>query len=482
MPPVKRTEGKILTTARLGVGRAASLSVELVTTAILMRMLAPEAFGLVAMAMSVIVAFAVLAESGIGMSLVSDRGFSKERTAAALILSLVLGVALAAAALALTPAIVYFYQDPRVAAPWIAACALVVLSSVASVPISLAQRAERFALIAGVPFLISLASGAVAIGLAYVYATFWPLVIRHAVARGLTFAAYWWALRPQLGRPTKADFVEVLRFSRGVVGFSLLNCLSRNIDKILIGRFLGVHELGLYAFAYNVLSVPVGEFGRLAQTIAYPKLSRYAPNWQRVGAALGAGVGDITAFVTPLCLGLAVTASDLIPVIFGSAWADAVIPFRVLAVLAIYQIPFACLGLAYTVTRRTGAMMTWALWVTPPTILSFVIGLQWGIAGVTVAYAITCVLFAVPLIRYAARILEIRPAVLAAPALGGLCRGALAAVPLVVFYGGACFFGASPLVRIAAAVFGGAVGEAALLARSIRREPSGDATLAWERT
>lgn len=471
-----------MTAARLGVGRGASLGVELLTTAILMRMLGPEAFGLVAMAMSVIIAFAVLAESGIGMSLVSDRTFSKERISAALMLALVLGLVLAAVALALTPAIVYFYQDSRVAAPWMAACVLVVLSSVASVPMSLAQRAERFALIAGVPLLISVASGALAIGLAYVYATFWPLVIRHAAARALTFAAYWWALQPQLGRPARADFVEVLRFSRGVVGFGLLNCVNRNIDKILIGRFLGVHELGLYVFAYNVLAVPLGELGRLAQTIAYPKLSRYAPNWQRVGAALGSGVADITSFVTPFCLGLAVTAPDVIPVVFGPVWTDAVVPFRVLALLAIYQIPFACLGLAYTVSRRTDSMMTWALFATPPTVLSFIIGLKWGIAGVTVAYAITSLLLAVPMVRYAARTLGIRPAVLASPALGGLFRGAIAAVPLLVLYAGACLLDVSPLVRIAAAVSGGLIGEAALLARSIRHQPSGDAVLAWERT
>ena len=60
MPPLAPSGGKILTAARLRVGRGASLG-----------------------AMSVIIAFAVLAESGIGMSLVSDRTFSKERTAAA---------------------------------------------------------------------------------------------------------------------------------------------------------------------------------------------------------------------------------------------------------------------------------------------------------------------------------------------------------------------------------------------------------------
>jgi hypothetical protein len=72
--------------------------------------------------------------------------------------------------------------------------------------------------------------------------------------------------------------------------------------------------------------------------------------------------------------------------------------------------------------------------------------------------------------------------VLALPALRGLLRGAIAAVPLLVFYAGACFLDASPLVRIVAAVFGGLVGEAALLARSIRREPARDPGLAWERT
>jgi hypothetical protein len=55
-------------------------------------------------------------------------------------------------------------------------------------------------------------------------------------------------------------------------------------------------------------------------------------------------------------------------------------------------------------------------------------------------------------------------------------------VPLLVLYAGACLLDVSPLVRIAAAVSGGLIGEAALLARSIRHQPSGDAVLAWERT
>jgi len=418
----------------LGSGRALTVAIEFATTIYLMRLLGPEPFGLLAMATGLLVAFAVFKDAGAGSSLVSDRRLTESKAGAASLIAFLFGLGAMLIALACTPLVVDFYGDERLTPIWVIVCLSLWLAPMSSLPNSLAQRQHRFWLISWVPFVGAVGASFAALLLVQTRQDFWPILVFQVVGGVLSFIGLWLWVRPKLARPSKQDVREVFHFGRGLIGFDALNILNRYADNVIIGFFLGSHALGLYLLAYKVLMVPLLEIGGLISTLAYPRLSRLAPQWQKVGLGLSHVMRDVGIFATPLCLGLALAAPELIGVVFGSAWMGALIPLQVLALLGVLQAPFARIGLAFTVSRNTGEMARWAMLSTPAIVLSFFTGIPWGIEGVAIAYAATSIALLLPMLRIGAAVLGVSPWLLAKGGLSGIGIGLLASLPLVAVY------------------------------------------------
>lgn len=453
----------------LGSGRALRIAIEFATTAYLMRVLGPSPFGLVAMATGLMVAFSVFKDAGAGSSLVSDPELSPGKTGAALLVSGAMGVATMLVSLACTPLVVRFYGEPQLALIWIVVSVALLVTALSSVPASLIQRQQRFWLMGWIPLLSSVVAAAAALLLLRWRHDFWPVLIFQVVGSLSGLVLMWAWLRPEIGRPSRQHVREVFHFGRGLVGFDALNVLNRYADNVIVGFFLGSHALGLYLLAYKALMMPLREIGGVVGGIAYPRLSRLAPDWAQVGLGLAEVMRDVAIFSTPLCLGIAVAAPELIDVVFGEAWRGALVPLQVLALLGVMQTPFSQTGLAYTVSRQTGQMARWGALSTPAIVCSFVAGIPWGIEGVAIAYACTSLALLLPLLRISASVLSVSPWVLARGGFAGIGIGALLALPLLITYGLARQAGMTPLTVLVLTIAVGAVSELGAYMVSIRR-------------
>jgi len=418
----------------MGSGRVLTVAIEFATSIYLMRLLGPEPFGLVAMATSLIVAFDAFKHAGAGSSLVSDKHLTDSKVGAASLIAFGFGTAATVTGLACTPLVVRFYGEERLATIWIIVCLTLWITAMISIPNSLAQRRQRFWLMAWVPLIGAVGASATALLLAQVRQDYWPILTFQVMGSAFVLAPLWLLVRPKLRWPGRKDLREVFHFGKGVIGFDVLNVLNRYADNVIIGFFLGSQALGLYLLAYKVLMVPLQEIGGLVKTLAYPRLSRLAPQWEKVGLGLAQVMREVAMFATPLCLGIALAAPELINVVFGTAWMDALVPLQVLALLGIVQAPFAQVGLAYPVSRKTGEMARWGMLYTPPIVLSFIVGIPWGIAGVAIAYAATFTALLLPMVRLAASALDVSPWLLARGGLAGIGIGCIASLPLVVTY------------------------------------------------
>lgn len=453
----------------LGSGRALRIAIEFATTAYLMRILGPSPFGLVAMATGLMVAFSVFKDAGAGSSLVSDPELSPAKTGAALLVSGAMGVATMLVSLACTPLVVRFYGEPQLALIWVVVSVALLVTALSSVPASLIQRQQRFWLMGWIPLLSTVVAAVTALLLLRWRHDFWPVLIFQVVGSLSGLVLMWAWLRPDIARPSRQHVREVFHFGRGLVGFDALNVLNRYADNVIVGFFLGSHALGLYLLAYKALMMPLREIGGVVGGIAYPRLSRLAADLPQVGQGLAGVMRDVAVFSTPLCLGIAVAAPDLIDVVFGEAWRGALVPLQVLALLGVMQTPFSQTGLAYTVSRQTGQMARWGALSTPAIVCSFVAGIPWGIEGVAIAYACTSLALLLPLLRISASVLTVSPWVLARGGFSGIGIGALLALPLLITYGLAKQAGMSSLTVLVLTIAVGAVSELGAYMVSIRR-------------
>jgi O-antigen/teichoic acid export membrane protein len=433
----------------VGVGRAARLAIDFAATIWLMRKLGPEPYGLVGMAIAFINAFGAVGDAGIGASMVSDPRLTPQRVGAGVMSATLLALLVVALGAVVTPLIVAFYGEPRLYLVWPITTLSIAFSIVTSVPSSLAQRAQQFFLLSWLPCVVSLAASSLAIAMAEVRSDFWPILSRQVGAAGLGLILIWVFVRPEVAWPTREDFREVARFGRGIVGFTLLNFFNRNADDILVGRYLGKQALGLYGLSYRLLRLPIAEVEEVVNTIVYPRLSKLAPDSRAVAEELGLVMRDIALVLSPPLFGAAIAAPDVVAIAFGKDWLPAIVPLQVFCLLGIFQATTGRSGLAYVVSRNTGRMVRWALFATPLTVASFVVGLPWGIEGVAVSYAVVSVIVGVPLVGMAAGVLGVPGRVLGRRIAEGMLVGLVASIPVVTAYWAGKSWSGSPALALA---------------------------------
>lgn len=452
----------------LGAGRFLALAVDFTVSAYLMRVLGPNPFGLVAMADGLLVVVGSVGDAGIGASLVSDRDRSPSRVMAAYTMTFAVGGVVAGLMLLATPLVTALYGTEAVRTPWMVLATLFSIALIQSVSHALLQVERRFAMLGMLQLATAVIAGAAAVLVAQTHHDVWPILVRRVMASAAGLALLTLAAHPRLHWPRLSDITAITQFGAGVTGFNLLNALNRNADNILIGRFLGEGALGLYAFAYRVLLFPLGQLGGLVGTVAYPHLSRHLPDLRRAADELAGVMAGLGRAVTPAAVGVALVAPELISVVFGRQWMDAVGPFRVLALLAIYQTPYAQIGLAYTVSRRTGLMARWAVIATPVLLASFVLGLHWGILGVAVCYALASTALAPAMVGLAAKALGCPMRTLVLPALRAIGGSLLASIPLVLATVVLRALGSSPTVLLAEITLFGIATEVWVVSRALK--------------
>lgn len=452
----------------LGVARVLQVVIDLWLAVYLGRQLGPEIFGVVAVAAALMTVLTAFGDAGVGVSLVSDPALSRRRIGAAVLLSSLLACLIAGLALVTAAPVAQLYGDPRIGKAWIVLAVCFSLATMQSVPRALAQRDERFRLLAWVGVVASLAGAVGAVILVQQRQDIWPLLVRSALPAVIGTAALWGMVRPAIGLPSRQDLAEVYRFARGIVAFDLLNTLSRNGDSIVIGYSLGETSLGLYNLAYRILLLPTATLGGVVTTVLYPRLSALMPDHHLVARRLTEAMGLFALVTTPFCVGVIAVAAELVPTVFGPQWSGAVDTVRVLAALSILQAPFTFIGLVYSTVRRTDVMAKVAAVVAPIIIISFLVGVPWGILGVAVSYSTAWSLIIGPAVVVAARTLGVSSRELAIGPVRGIALGLIASAPMVGLVAVARVLELSPAQVVLCTIGVGGLTEAAIVGLWVR--------------
>lgn len=373
----------------LGGGQISGLAVQLALRLVLARLLAPDDFGLVAMALVFTAFCSHLTDLGLGPALVQREQLSEEHRSTAFWASGAIGVGLFALFLVSAPVVGAFYGAPRVV-PIVRALGLgFVLGFPEGVYGNLLERELSFRLI-GLRRLIGVAiGGGIGVALALLGAGVWALVaeqlIRSGVGSILYLASSEW--RPQR-RFSKAALLEMWRYSRSIVGTRLVNFFNRNLDNLLIGRFLGASPLGLYSVAYQGVLMPLQQVARPIASVSFPAFASIQNDTARCRSAYLSALRVSLLVATPLPL-LALFLSPVgIPLLLGEQWRPAVLPFQILSVVALVQSGMSLSPPLFNALGRADLSFKWTLIALVANTAGIVIGLRWGITGVACGYLV----------------------------------------------------------------------------------------------
>lgn len=398
---------------------------------LLMRLLGPDAFGLIAMVAVFTGFMRVFSDFGFASALVQSREVTEAHRSGVFWFTVLVGLALTLLVAAISPLVAAFYGDPLLR-PITAAVGLTfILSAPAGVPTALLQKALRFKQIASVQVAATIVSSAAAIALALGGAGVWSLVAQSVVGAAagsfLVFLVSDWRPRWKLDFRSLND---LLRYGAGLTGFNVLNYWSRSADNLLVGKFLGATALGIYSRAYSLMVLPLTQVVAVLQPVLFPALAEIQHDPQRVRGAYLRANRLITFITFPTMFGLFAVANPFVTALLGSAWTGVIPLIQILAMAGLLNTVANPTGWLFQSQGRTDWMFRWSLFASSVRVLGFCIGIWIGtVEAVAWSYTIGGVFLTPLVVALAGRLVDLSlPQVVVATGGNFLRSGLMAAV------------------------------------------------------
>jgi O-antigen/teichoic acid export membrane protein len=192
----------------------------------------------------------------------------------------------------------------------------------------------------------------------------------------------------------------MLRFGGIATLNGLVVHIAYNIEKLLLGRFLGAETLGLYGRAYQLISIPSDNLNAAISGVAFSALSRLQHDPIRQTTYFLKGYSLIVTIIVPIMLACMLFAEEIVLLVLGSKWQASAPIFRLLAPTIITFTLVNPLGWYLYATGRASRSLKIALVGAPLVIMAYCIGLPFGVQGVALAYSTMMILWLIPHIAW----------------------------------------------------------------------------------
>ncbi|MGX5653821.1 lipopolysaccharide biosynthesis protein [Geodermatophilus nigrescens] len=436
----------------------------LLTGIALARLLAPEDFGVYAIALTTQTVLITLADLGLSADLIrAERPEERAPTVATLC---ILSSSLLTTLMVLTAVPLATALGSPAAAPVIVVLAFtLVLGGTGVVPYAKLQRdfeQRKLFLVDGCGFAVTtgLSIGLVLLGMGPM-ALAWARLAAQVVIVVLQFTLA--RVRPRLGW-NRAVARGAVRFGLPLALANTLSWALLNVDTVVVARIYGPVALGFYVLAFNVASWPMSAIGQAIRPVVLAAFARQ--QHEDPGESLRRAVGLTAAAAAPVGILLAVLALPVVTVLYGERWAPSAAALAGLGAFGGLRIVLDVLA-THLIARgaATAVLVTQVCWIVAlvPAILA---GVTWGgLAGAGWAHLAVGVLFVLPVYLVAIR----RSGGRAGDVLGNMWQPVVAMVPaaLVAYLVAAQIDG--PFTALVVAGSLALLVYAALVARWVRR-------------
>lgn len=377
------------------------------STLVVVYYLAPTDYGLMGMALLYLGLVQMASELGVGAAVVRFRDLTTDQIGQFNGLSIIAGVLGLLASLAVAIPLGHFFREPRLPMVLVVMSCTFVISAFRVVPQALLARRLQFRKLAVIEGTQSIVGACSSLALAVLGFGYW------ALAGGFVISAIVYAILVVVQNPTgfRRPRLASIRLPLTVSGHMLLSRFAwyaySNADFAVIGKVLGGAALGAYTLGWTLSGMAVEKItafiGRVTP-VFFCTVQNDLAALRRYLLLITEGLALVTF---PICIGLALVASDFVRSALGEQWIAAILPVQLLAVLAtvrsvqplISQVLFA-IGESRVIMRNA----TLTALVLP---LCFLLASNWGISGVAGAWLIIGPLMLSPLLLRTLRLIEL---------------------------------------------------------------------------
>lgn len=394
------------------VSQAGRQLVQFAVAPILAWLVGAEEFGLIAMAMVVMLFFMTLNDLGARSALQREPRLNEPLVCGVFWMNAGLGLACALATAALARPVAWFYDEPRLAGILFALSPVFLLTSLGFVSLSLLQRKLRQRVLSTIELVAALGGAAAAIASALAGAGAYAVILQNLVSGALlTILAMAMAPVPLFVRWRFADVRPVVGYSVRLTIFSAVNALARNADYVLLGRLAGPEVTGLYYLAYRLIVDPVSQLAAIIGRISLPVLAHVSAQSDeaRLRSLYLRITGSVAVATFPATLGMLAVHRELLAVL-ASEWTDASIFVILLVPVGLVQALFASIGSLYMVRGRMDLMLRVGVAWCVALVLALVAGACFGATGIALAYSLAMLVLVTPVLSVPLGLIGLKPA------------------------------------------------------------------------
>jgi PST family polysaccharide transporter len=215
----------------------------------------------------------------------------------------------------------------------------------------------------------------------------WSLVSSQIVSSFVGTIGALWVTRFWMAPNFKLkSIIEELRFGLQIVAKGILAYFNRQIDVIIIGKFLGSIALGSYSVAVRLSRFPARFALRPISGVSLSAFARIGGQPDKVRKYFLQMVEHLLLIFFPVCWAVSAFAEEMVLTVFGVKWALAIPVLHIVVLIApiraLYRLLLPILDALGRPKVGLLNQTTTVLCLIP----SIFLGVRWGLIGVSVAW------------------------------------------------------------------------------------------------
>lgn len=366
-------------------------------TLFLAKLLAPEAFGLIAMATVVFELANVFVQSGLGQALIREKSVSHEDLSTVFCVNLGLSLVAYSVIYITAPLIANFYSQPELTLIVRVIGLVIFINATKVVQLAVLNRAMNFHAQMKANTAAVLVSGGLALTAAYQGLGVWSLVIMMLSQATISSIIIWlmssWL--PSINFNLNS-FKRLFNFSKSLLAEALLGVLYQNSYVLVIGRFFSIEVTGLYFFSKKMSNLISHQLTGAIQKATFPALSTLQDDTNALKTKYRQ-IMQVTLFViAPVMALFAASSPAVFKLFFSDDWQDAVPFIQLLCGVGILY-PIHALNMnLLIVSGRPDLVFKVGLLKKFINIILLIIAIPYGVLGIVISQLVGSAIALIP--------------------------------------------------------------------------------------
>lgn len=305
-------------------------SMSFVSTLILVRLLAPEDFGIVGMAMVFIAVMDTFSWLSFDVVLIQNQNAGRAEYDTAWTFNVLFKTISALVLLLLAVPAARYYNEPEVAMLIVVLAGAQFISGFENIGIVNFRKRMQFDREFRFMLLSKVAGFLVTVPLAFALRNYWALIAGQVIMKiaAVTLSFTMDSYRPRFSLAARH---ALFNFSKWLMLGNICGAVRLHATELLIGRYSGAKALGFFSVSLELSNTPTTELIAPINRAVFPAYAKISGDMDALRSGYLKVIAVIALIAIPAGLGIAATAPLIVPVALGEQWLPAIPLFIVLA-------------------------------------------------------------------------------------------------------------------------------------------------------